>query len=401
MMKNAMFHLLKYTFPVWLLAAWGCNKSSVGNPPAPTPGTTPITWDVVDVGTPGAESRSLIGPDKDSEGNPYVDPDWVTIEHACTSVASGGEGKAIGIWADYTYMDTDGMETTIKDLFQGTRLIYDTGAGANTWNYEGGDLYWLMGGKYKFRAYFPQKLNEYVVSSTNATTFVIQYPTHQVQEDLLLAYNTTDTNDPQTNLNDPVELRLKHGLAALRFRIKANFANSDELTSCYLQNSDTRDFATSGMLAYGSETDEESISWVMGYNPPVTERIYYWSNDGIPFATDETGNATAAMAYSETGTTAGEMFTQNNGWLLILPQPSSGNLRFCFTTEQGDKAIYTVTIPKVTERTDNGDGTFTESTEYLPGKRYTYTITISRTDVELTLSVADWNERDSSHSIIF
>lgn len=400
-MKNAMFHLLKYTFPVWLLAAWSCNKSSVGNPPAPTPGTTPITWDVVDVGTPGAESRSLIGPDKDSEGNPYVDPDWVTIEHACTSDAEGGEGKAIGIWADYTYMDTDGMETTIKDLFQGTRLIYETGSGTNRWDYEGEDLYWLMGGKYKFRAYFPQELNQYVVSSTNATTFVIQYPTHQVQEDLLLAYNATDTNDPQTDLNDPVELRLKHGLAALRFRIKANFANSDELTSCYLQNSDTRDFATSGMLAYGSEANEESISWVMGYYPPVTERIYYWSNDGIPFSTDDTGNATAAMAYSQTGATAGEMYTQNNGWVLILPQPSSGNLRFCFTTKQGDKAIYSVTIPKVTERTDNGDGTFTESTDYLPGKRYTYTITISRTDVELTLSVADWNERDSSHSIIF
>ena len=87
--------------------------------------------------------------------------------------------------------------------------------------------------------------------------------------------------------------------------------------------------------------------------------------------------------------------------MLILPQASPGSLKFCFTTQSGGDAVFTVTIPQVTERIDNGDGTFTESTEYLPGKRYTYTVSISKTDLELTLTVADWNERESSHSIIF
>lgn len=404
-MEHVMIHMLRCSALLAAVVMSGCAKPDLPSVPAlPPSGTTPISWDVVGVGVPGAGSRSLVGPEFDEDGNPYVDPGWVTIEHACTPTANGGDGEAIGIWADYTYTDADGQQATMKNIFQDTRLIYAYKTDGNPyslWNYEGSDLYWSIGGVYKFRAYFPQRLADNVVSSTNATTFVIEYPTHYVQEDLLLAYNSVDTSNPQTNLNDPVPLQFSHGLAALRFFVKAKYDNEDELTSCYLQNADTRDFATSGMLAYGSETDVESISWIMGYNPPVTERIYYWRNSGVRFSTDSAGNSTAAMAYSQAGTAEGDLFTQNDGWVLIPPQKSSGALQFCFTTSNGEDAVYKVTIPKVTERRDNGDGTFTESEEYLPGKRYTYTIAITETKLELTLSVADWNERESSFGIVF
>lgn len=400
-----MIHMSKCPIVLAALVMYGCAEPDNREVPAmPPSGTTPIVWNVVGVGKPGAGNRSLVGPEFDDEGNPYVNPGWVTIEHACTPAAEGGEGKAIGIWADYTYTDIDGQEVAIKNIFQNTRLIYSDKKDGNPyslWNYEGSDLYWFVGGKYKFRAYFPQSLADNVVSSTNASTFVIEYPTHYVQEDLLLAYNDVDTTDPQTNLNEPVSLQFKHGLAALRFIVKAKYANEDELTSCYLQNADTRDFATSGMLAYGSDSDVESMSWIMGYNPPVTERIYYWSNSGVRFSTDSAGNASPAMAYTGSGTIDGDLFTQNDGWVLVPPQKSSGTLNFCFTTRNGEDAVYKVTIPKVTERVDNGDGTYTESMEYLPGKRYTYTIAITETKLELTISAADWNERESSFGIVF
>ena len=107
------------------------------------------------------------------------------------------------------------------------------------------------------------------------------------------------------------------------------------------------------------------------------------------------------MAYTGSGTIEGDLFTQNDGWVLVPPQKSSGTLSFCFTTRNGEDAVYKVTIPKVTERVDNGDGTYTESMEYLPGKRYTYTIAITETKLELTISAADWNERESSFGIVF
>ena len=398
-----MIRIWKYTIPLLAAAAWSCGKpSETERPKIPADGTQPIVWDVVSVDKPG--SRSLVGPATDDQGNPYVDPDWETLEQACTPASSGGSGKAIGIWADYSYTDTDGQESTAENIFEGTRLIFAPKEGGNphsNWNYEGEDLYWFPGGRYKFRAYFPQELEGNVVPSTNASTFVIEYPTHKIQEDLLVAYNEVDTADPLTDLNDPVLLRFRHGLAAIRFFIKADYANTDYLTSCYLQNAETRDFATSGMLAYGAETDPEQLSWVMGYNPPVTEKFYYWSNSGIEFSTDESGNALRAQAYTAAGTAEGDLFTHNDGWLLILPQASSGNLQFGFTTRNAGDTPYTVTIPQVTEQVEHSDGTITRSTEYLPGKRYTYTVTITETTVELTLTVADWNERESSYDIIF
>ncbi len=399
-----MIHAFKYLFPMLAIAAWSCSKPDRAENPTPNAASLPIVWEVAGVDTPDARSRALIGPEFDSDGNPYTDRDWTTLEQACTPQNNGGEGEAIGIWADYSYTNSQGDEVLMKNLFEGTRLIYaykENGNPHSYWNYEGEDYYWYRGGKYKFRAYYPQRLAENVVTSTSASTFVIEYPTHEMQEDLLLAYNYVDTADPQIDLSQPVDLKFSHGLAAIRFFIKANYPNSDRLTSCYLQNAETRDFATSGMLAYGSDTDDESISWVNGYNPPVTERIYYWSNSGVEFTTDNAGNTTPALAYTDNGTTSGDLYTQNDGWVLILPQTSSGKLQFCFTTQSGQEAVYSVTIPEVTERTQASDGTVVESRAYLPGKRYTYTIAISETDLELTLTVADWNERESSHSIVF
>ena len=103
-----------------------------------------------------------------------------------------------------------------------------------------------------------------------------------------------------------------------------------------------------------------------------------------------------ALAYTQTGTTDGGLFTENDGWLLILPQASSGNLQFCFTTRNAEEGIYRVNIPKGTEYDDSGA---VISEEYQPGKRYTYTIRITEADVELTITAADWNMRDSSYDI--
>ena len=269
--ENRMIRISKYLIPLLAATAWGCNDPDRTDGPAPAAGNSPIRWDVASVTSPGTPSRSLVGPAPE-EGQT---PDWITLEQACTPTAAGGKGLAIGIWADYTYEDLQGDEITIKNLFSGTRLIYANKTNGNPysyWNYEGEDLYWYIGGRYKFRAFFPQKISENVISSTSATTFVIEYPTHNLQEDLLLAYNAVDTTNPQVDLSKPVGLHFSHGLAAIRFIIKANFATEDKLTSCYFQNADTRDFATSGMLAYGSETETKSISWIWDTTLPSPRR---------------------------------------------------------------------------------------------------------------------------------
>lgn len=376
---------------LWLSA---CNEGGEETPCPPTSGTV-IRWNVAGVDAPHEKTRSLVGPER-------PDRDWATLEEACTPLP-GGEGKAVGIWADHTYRNTAGEEQTSKDIFEGTRLIYKTKTDGNphsNWNYEGKDLYWLPG-SYKFRAYFPQKLTDYVVSTSNATAFAIGYPTYEVQEDMVVAYQEVDTTDPQTDLGRPVVLNFKHTLAALRFRFQADYTNSDRLTSCWLQNTeaptDDFGFSTGGFLTYGTETNKEQLTWSYGYRPPVTESIYKWSNEGVDFSTDNAAQQRiAATAYTAAGTTEGTLYTQNKGWLLILPQPSPGTLQLCFTTRNGGEAVYRITLPEITQQNDES-----VSYAYEAGKRYTYTVTISKTKFDLALSVADWNERNSSHEIIF
>ena len=387
-----MIRMMKYAPLLMLFAAGSCGKQHTTEiPRVPESGTVPIVWSV-DMEKNGVASRSLIGSQADAGDIP--------ITQACTPTAVGGEGEAIGIWADYTYTDADGMQATVKNLFAGTRLIYADKAGGNpydSWNYAGTDLYWFVGGKYKFRGYFPQKLEDQVLTTSDATTFAMTYSTSDYQEDLLVAYNEVDTTVPSVDLSQPVTLNFKHALAAVRFRVEASYDNTDYLTSCYLQNADTKDFASIGILVYGTETVSDDFFWSMGYNPPATERIYYWSNSGVEFSTDtQTGTVTPALAYTQTGTTDGGLFTENDGWLLILPQASSGNLQFCFTTRNAEEGIYRVNIPKGTEYDDSGA---VISEEYQPGKRYTYTIRITEADVELTITAADWNMRDSSYDI--
>lgn len=387
-----MIRMMKYAPLLMLFAAGSCGKQHTTEiPRVPESGTVPIVWSV-DMEKNGVASRSLIGSQADAGDIP--------ITQACTPTADGGEGEAIGIWADYTYTDADGMQATVKNLFAGTRLIYADKAGGNpydSWNYAGTDLYWFVGGKYKFRGYFPQKLEDQVLTTSDATTFAMTYSTSDYQEDLLVAYNEVGTTDPSVDLSQPVTLNFKHALAAVRFRVEASYDNTDYLTSCYLQNADTKDFASIGILVYGTETAADDFFWSMSYNPPATERIYYWSNSGVEFSTEtQTSTVRPALAYTQTGTTSGEQFTRNDGWLLILPQASSGNLQFCFTTRNAEEGIYRVNIPKGTEYDDSGA---VISEEYQPGKRYTYTIRITEADVELTITAADWNVRDSSYDI--
>ena len=118
----------------------------------------------------------------------------------------------------------------------------------------------------------------------------------------------------------------------------------------------------------------------------------------------------SAVAYDCTkDTTAeGELFTQNGGWLLILPQESSGNLQLCFQTEHGGKStVFRVDIPKntTTQLYDNGVPRVDEAGNpvygWRAGKRYSYTVRIQRSDLQVLLAVADWNMRYSSTQIEF
>lgn len=402
----------------------GCDKEEKqGNLFPFESATQPLKWSVLPVESMQG-TRSLI---ENNEG----------LQDAC--VATTGEG--IGIWGDYEIATNNGVDTIVGFLKgtegKGVKIIYygegddDSPTG---WDYENEEeaAYWELGGKYIFRAYYPQTaVKENVVASSNATTFVINYNTTKLQEDLLVAYQPINTM--QWNLSEPVPLKFRHALAGLgfQFQFEEGLYETDYLTSCWLQNTSTRDFTSVGMLAYGTEDPNNNnqynpnwMDWYESYNSPETEQMYYWESSGVKIERSSTANILAKAYTDEDKTTQGNSLLNNNGYILIIPQQSDGTVQLCFTTHEGGNMVYRIPLPVRTgtstarQRANNsydnnntlilGDAKDTEpidnfgyGTDFVAGYLYTYVITISKTNLGLTLKIAPWNELKSSFDISF
>ncbi len=284
-------------------------------------GDLSIRWDVKGVMAPSNATRVPIGmiPAIGTRPANPADPGYfVTLEEACAAPLKEGSGSsgtkdydreagfAIGLFGDYTYTDTETGETkTVYDFYRGTRLVYlppeSPAEGENKplsyWDTNVATKYWQSGAEYIFRAYYPQRLYNYTVSTSNATTLALVYPSRKLQYDLLLGVTPVDTNAEGWSGKDAVELQFQHALAALRFQFKLNFEDADFLTSVYLCTDNDEDdigpdeetnFFSQGMVVFGDKitdddkTDEaikkkrESIQWLKDYSPPATEVLYKW-----------------------------------------------------------------------------------------------------------------------------
>lgn len=336
------------------------------------------------------------------------------LQTSCKPTANGGEGETIGVWGD-CIIGSGNEQITQKDIFKGTYLAYDASIGSNPhsdWNYEGGDRYWSKGGFYKFRAYYPSNSVD-VMSQSSASTFVVNYNTALQQYDLLVAYNEVDAGAPDVDLTQPVPLKMRHALSALKFKFEfeEGYADSDKLTACWLENtaSGTNGFYNLGLLIYGNEASAEDITWTPSYRPIIGEKMYLWKSSGLPIVSNTTATTQSPTAYTTPSgytTTEGAAYTGNDGFLLILPQTSKGKTDLCFTTEGGGNTPYTIGIPAVTGTSlqtwmTSGftDATNASGTDFVPGYRYTYTVVITKTDLYMTLSIAPWDKYDSSFSI--
>ena len=386
-----------------LLFAVSCRKQEKPQPEQ----DGQVRWDVR--GVEGYSTKSLI--------NNAVD-----IQKACTPVGEGGKGQTIGIWADYD-ITIDGTQYTVENVFKGTRLYYNPSSSDTDtkWEYMGDPAYWVAGGKYVFRAYYPAGEVSVLESSSSAKAFVVESNTASTQRDLLLAFNSFNTvtgkyaDDSEGDMSKPVPFFFRHAMAAVKvcFRFENGFYSEDAITSCWFENSINDDFAITGMMTYGDgeHHEEGKIQWIKSYSPVSGLQYYLWKHpDGVPFSSSE-GSSVTATAYSvfSTGDT-GEKFTGQDGFVMIIPQSSTGNQHICFTTKSGGNAVFRIAIPKTTGTSNvkylaNPDDPSThkdpDGCDFIPGWRYTYTIVITKTDAQIVLGIAPWNKLDSSINISF
>ena len=368
-----------------------------------------VRWDVR--GVEGYSTKSLINNADD-------------IQTACTPVSEGGKGQTIGIWADYD-ITIDGTQYTVENVFKGTRLYYNNSLSdeADTkWEYIGDPAYWVAGGKYIFRAYYPSGEVSVLESSSSAKAFVVESNTASTQRDLLLAFNSFNTvtgeyADGSTgDMSKPVPFFFRHAMAAVKvcFRFEDGFYSEDAITSCWFENSVNDDFAITGMMTYGDGENhaEGKIQWIKSYSPVSGLQYYLWEHPaGVTFRSVSESSPEIATAYSvfSAGDT-GEKFTGQDGFVMIIPQKSTGNQYICFTTKSGGNAVFRIAIPKKTGTSNekylaNPDAPSTHKDaggcDFIPGWRYTYTIVITKTDAQIVLGIAPWNKLDSSFSISF
>lgn len=387
----------------------------------------PVRWNFLSVD--GYSTRALV------ENVEY-------LEWACTPTTQkyqgySGYGQSIGIWADYrVVIDDETIEAS--DVFKGTKLVYNperTVADKSkdtSWEYDGEAAYWVPGGKYVFRAFYPQNEVNVMSKLSDARTLVVEMNTATVQRDMLLAHNSYDTvtgKDATGNdmtMADPVEFNFRHAMSALKFRFKfydgsdGVLYSEDALTSCWLETTKDEAFSLTGIMIYGNGTDDSEgpIQWRKQYRPASGIPFYRWKySEGLPFSniknSDGALDQTIATAYGKSGSgtdDTGNEFAKNGGWIIVVPQESTGDLRLCFTTKAGGDAVFSVGIPAVTGTSrekylasmdDPESHKDIDGTDFIPGWRYTYTISISKTDASVDLSIAPWRRLDSSFYIKF
>lgn len=373
------------------------------------------------------------------------------LEFACTpedQVYSGdnvfngqnGLGQTIGIWADYN-IEIDGEKHEVTDVFSETKLIYNPqleskDGEATHWEYASDPAYWVIGGEYVFRGYYPKGDLNINTELSNAKTLVIEMNTARTQCDMLLAYNSVDTKNEGFSITDPVPMNFRHAMSALRFLFKfydgsdGVYYSEDAITSCWLEVEKDDSFAITGYVVYGNglDYDEGDIQWRNQFSPAKGDQLYIWDSplsDGTKFENrkpsdgtfDPKRDQTVATGYTTaSGTSAdfnGSVFSRHDGWLMVIPQKNNGTLKLCFKTKLGGDVVFSVAIPAKTgtckdmydknpyDLTKHHSDDDSKNVDYIPGWRYTYTVAISKTNADVSLEVAPWKRLDSSYEFKF
>lgn len=300
---------------------------------------------------------------------------YPNLRDACAQDEDGCE--KIGLFGEYSLDGSDIIVFDDTDLWWWEKENgnpYDDVIGdRNYWNYGGEDRHWKNGATYNFRAYFPKSKVSLQPGSDSDNIFAV-YDTETSQYDLLVASRRLLARS-----ENPVMLSFSHALAALRFTFQfSDDGVTDNLTACWLENVKDDGFYTRSTLNFGEE-----IFWPKSTANVLGAQMYYWE----PINPLQITSASTATAYSTSAPVGrGSQYTENEGWLLVIPQqcPGPQTLQLCFRTYTGAEVVYRVGLPAV---------------EFENGNRYTFNIKISSTDIKLSLSIAEWNMRNASYEI--
>lgn len=236
--------------------------------------------------------------------------------------------------------------------------------------------YWKLNKIYRFRAYHPYSGSAFSINAmSDVDDIFIEYAINAGKEDLLVGFQTVEST--ASNIKNKVKFAFKHALCALEFKIafkKDPFIEdsyTDNLTSFHLSG-----LIPTGTLQYTHE-DGNYLSDVIKWDATYFDdgKYYEWTGSK-PFP-----------KYNDKGSNATTVF-DGKGLVFCIPQTCSPaetkQTTVNFKTEKAGNAIHSAPLPKM---------------QWEPGKIYSYTLLVNKSDLEISVTIKDWDEIQANEDL--
>ena len=234
--------------------------------------------------------------------------------------------------------------------------------------------YWKLNKFYRFRAYHPYSGAAFSINAmSDVDDIFIEYAINAGKEDLLVGFQTVEST--ASNIKKKVEFQFKHALCALEFKIafkKDDFiadSYTDTLTSFHLSG-----LIPTGTLQYTHEDGNnlsEVIKWHATY---FDDGEYYEWTGSKKFLKYNGSNATTVF--------------DGKGLVFCIPQTCSPaetkQTIVYFKTKKAGDADHSAPLPKM---------------QWEPGKIYSYTLLINKSDLEISVTIKDWDEIQANEDL--
>ena len=235
--------------------------------------------------------------------------------------------------------------------------------------------YWKLNKFYRFRAYHPYSGSAFSINAmSDVDDIFIEYAINAGKEDLLVGFQTVEST--ASNIKNKVKFAFKHALCALEFKIA--FKNDPFIEDSYTDN--LTSFHLSGLIPTGTlqytHEDGNNLSEVIKWHATYFDDGEYYEWTG----------SKPILKYD--GTNATKVFDGDDGLVFCIPQTCSPDdtkqTIVYFKTEKAGHAVHSAPLPKM---------------QWEPGKIYSYTLLINKSDLEISVTIKDWDEIQANEDL--
>ena len=302
------------------------------------------------------------------------------VDAAFAGKAGAGEGvikttdsnlkeHPFGVFGVYSDVAGDENCTNVFLSSAAKKVSWNT----DKWTYD--DLqYWKLNKFYRFRAYHPYTGSAFSINAmSDVDDIFIEYAINAGKEDLLVGFQAVEST--VSNIKNKVKFAFKHALCALEFKIA--FKNDKFIEDSYTDN--LTSFHLSGLIPTGTlqytHEDGNNLSEVIKWNATYFDDGEYYEWTGSKSFTKYNGsNATKVF--------------DGDGLVFCIPQTCSPDdtkqTIVYFKTYKAGDAVQSAPLPKM---------------QWEPGKIYSYTLLINKSDLEISVTIKDWDEIQANEDL--